>query len=213
MQCIEAGKIVSATEPTDDELVRRAQHGSETAFNELVQRHHRRALRVALSVVSCFEQAEDVVQEAFLRAYKQMHRFQGGSSFYTWFYRIVVNAGIDTVRKSRRERRACLEDQTHFDKLAAISELWPTFDGNHPESTCEQRELRERIGRAFSQLGEIHRAVLVLREVEGQSYEEIAATLGIKKGTVMSRLFHARRAMQRHLGGPAPMPTPQCAAA
>jgi RNA polymerase sigma-70 factor (ECF subfamily) len=192
-----------ASEPlTDKLLVQRAARGDEIAFSELVTRHYRRALRVAFGLLKDRHDADDVLQDAFARVHGRLKDFEGSSAFYTWLYRIVVNLSIDTMRKRRRERRVELEDETTRESLRSSGEeLWPRYRDAGPDDTAERKELAAKLDRAFRGLPEIHQAVIVLRELEGFSYEEIAETLGIKKGTVMSRLFHARRGMQANLAG------------
>ncbi len=188
------------TEPvTDKLLVERASRGDEIAFSELVNRHYRRALRVAYGLLKDTHDAEDMVQEAFARVHVRLADFEGASAFYTWLYRIVVNLCIDALRKRRRERRIDIEDEQVKEALTAGRELWPRYDDSHPGLSVERRQLGDRLRRAMADLPEIHQAVILLRELEGMSYEEIADTLQIKKGTVMSRLFHARRGLQQKL--------------
>lgn len=184
---------------TDKVLVQRAARGDEIAFSELVNRHYRRALRVAYGLMKDRHDAEDVVQDAFARVHLRLGDFEGSSAFYTWLYRIVVNLSIDALRKRRRERRADVEDETTRDSLGGGEQLWPRYDSSDPGAEAERAELARRLQAAFKDLPEIHQAVVLLRELEGFSYEEIAQTLDIKKGTVMSRLFHARRSMQASL--------------
>ncbi len=208
---IVTGETATPSEPrlaheplTDKLLVQRAARGDEIAFSELVTRHYRRALRVAFGLLKDRHDAEDVLQDAFARVHARLKDFEGSSAFYTWLYRIVVNLSIDTMRKRRRERRVELEDETARDALRSGDELWPRYRDAGPDDTAERKELAAKLDRAFRGLPEIHQAVIVLRELEGFSYEEIAETLGIKKGTVMSRLFHARRGMQANLAGSSP---------
>ena len=181
---------------TDIELVERASRGDSIAFSELVSRHYQRAVRVAFGLLKNRSDAEDTVQEAFSRVYRKLDSFQGQSAFYTWLYRIVVNLSIDLIRKKKRQRRAHVDDEAAREALRSEEELWPRYDSGDPDAEVQRRELGDRLRKAFKELPEIHQAVLVLREIEGFSYEEIAKTLKIKKGTVMSRLFHARKAMQ-----------------
>ncbi len=185
------------SEPASDHaLVERARRGDAIAFSELVTRHYRRALRVAYGLLKHTSDAEDVVQDAFARVHVRLKGFEGSSAFYTWLYRIVVNLCIDTIRRRRREHRVDLENEADRDALASAEALWPGLDQTHPGDNAERRELGHQLQGAFAGLPEIHQAVLLLREMEGMSYEEIARTLRIKKGTVMSRLFHARKSMQ-----------------
>jgi RNA polymerase sigma-70 factor, ECF subfamily len=187
-------------EPLSDKaLVARAAKGDAIAFSELVNRHYRRALRVAFGLLKDKHDAEDVVQDAFSRVYRRLAEFEGNSAFYTWLYRIVVNLAIDSIRRRRRERRVDIEDETVREALRSGDELWPRYDESHPGHSAERAELLKQLQTAFKDLPEIHQAVILLRELEGLSYEEIAITLGIKKGTVMSRLFHARKGMQERL--------------
>lgn len=180
----------------DAVLVERAGRGDSIAFSELVNRHYPRAVRVAFGLLDSRADAEDVVQEAFARVHRRLASFQGNSGFYTWLYRIVVNLSIDKLRHYKRQRWFGVADERLLDQAPP---LWHGVDGRDPRLSVERRELGERLQRALAQLPEIHRAVLLLRELEGMSYDEIARALGVKKGTVMSRLFHARRAMQREL--------------
>jgi RNA polymerase sigma-70 factor (ECF subfamily) len=202
----EASQLASeprlASEPlTDKVLVQRAARGDEIAFSELVNRHYRRALRVAFGLLKDRADAEDVLQEAFARVHSRLKDFEGSSAFYTWLYRIVVNLSIDSMRKRRRERRADVDEETTREAMRSGEELWPRYRDRDPSETTDRKRLAKKLEKAFAGLPEIHQAVIVLRELEGFSYEEIAETLGIKKGTVMSRLFHARRGMQQNLLG------------
>lgn len=184
---------------TDKVLVERASRGDEIAFSELVNRHYRRVVRVAYGLLKDHHDAEDVVQDAFARVHVRLKDFEGASAFYTWLYRIVVNLSIDLMRKKRRERRVDVEDEAAREALTTGRELWPRYDASNPGVSAERKQLGGQLRKALDELPEIHQAVILLRELEGFSYEEIAETLQIKKGTVMSRLFHARRGMQEQL--------------
>jgi RNA polymerase sigma-70 factor (ECF subfamily) len=184
---------------TDQMLVNRAARGDEIAFSELVTRHYRRAVRVAFGLLKDRHDAEDVAQDAFARVHQRLKDFEGSSAFYTWLYRIVVNLSIDAIRKRKRERRVDVDEETARESLRSEAELWPRYAQHDPGENAERAELKARLQSAFEGLPEIHQAVIMLRELEGFSYEEIAETLNIKKGTVMSRLFHARRGMQAKL--------------
>jgi RNA polymerase sigma-70 factor, ECF subfamily len=181
----------------DDALVERAKAGDSRAFQALFEKYNRRVYAVALTVVKRPEDAMDVVQDAFIKVHKHLGTFQGASSFYTWLYRIVMNLGIDHVRKKRK----IVEwgDDVPLEHAAGDRTLVPKVPDANPRSTVVRRELSEKIRQALDQLPEYHRAVIVLREVEGMSYEEIADVLDVPKGTIMSRLFHARRKMQELL--------------
>jgi RNA polymerase sigma-70 factor (ECF subfamily) len=181
----------------DDALVERAKAGDSVAFQALFQKYNRRVYAVALGVVKSPEDASDVVQDAFIKVHKHLATFQGASSFYTWLYRIVMNLGIDHVRKKRK----IVEwgDDVPIEHAAGDRTMVPKVPDANPSQTVVRRELSEKIRQALDTLPEYHRAVILLREVEGMSYEEIADVLNVPKGTIMSRLFHARRKMQEQL--------------
>ena len=189
----------------DRELVARAQNGDGEAFRAIFERYRRRAYALALGVVHNPDAALDVVQDAFLRAHRHLDGFEGNASVYTWLYRIVMNASIDHLRKQGRARTvdyddavAHLENQAPADAAALIPQL---VRGN-PAKEAARREIREKIDEALGKLSANHRAVLVMREVDGLSYEEMAKVMKCSKGTIMSRLFHARKNMQRFLVEP-----------
>ncbi len=185
----------------DRELVAAAQKGDRAAFRELYEAYHRRAFSVALGVVKNPEDALDVVQEAFVKVHKHIEGFQGTASFYTWLYRIVMNLSIDHVRRGKKSKQVDYDDGVARDGAESAGGAWPQFESPNPRRTALRRELSDAIARALETLPEYHRAVIVLREVEGLSYEEMAEVLEVPKGTIMSRLFHARRKMQEALQG------------
>ncbi|HEX7478199.1 MAG TPA: sigma-70 family RNA polymerase sigma factor [Polyangiales bacterium] len=181
----------------DDALVDQARKGDRAAFQALFQKYHRRAYAVAIGVVKRPADAMDVVQDAFIKVHKHIANFQGTSSFYTWLYRIVMNLSIDHLRKKRK----IIEFDEHIkqDDAAGDGSLLPHMPDQNPSKTVIRHELTEKIRAALDTLPEYHRAVILLREVEGMSYEEMAQALEVPKGTIMSRLFHARRKMQEQL--------------
>jgi RNA polymerase sigma-70 factor (ECF subfamily) len=181
----------------DAELVQRAKDGDPAAFRKLFDQYHRRAFAVAVGVVKNQEDALDVVQEAFIKVHRHIDRFQGSSSFYTWLYRIVMNLAIDHVRKARHVTD--FDDRIRHSDAAGDGALMPRIMDENPGKTVVRSELTAHIQQALDQLPEYHRAVILLREVEGLSYEEMAKVLDVPKGTIMSRLFHARKKMQELL--------------
>ncbi len=185
----------------DKELVRRVQDGDRQAFRELFDRYHRRAFAVAFGVVKNKQDALDIVQDAFIKVHKHIHNFQGSSSFYTWLYRIVMNLAIDHVRRAKKGRDLDYDDKVRRDDsdVAGDGAILPTILDANPRKTVLRRELADAIQAALGELPEYHRAVIMLREVEGLSYEEMSKILKVPKGTIMSRLFHARRKMQEAL--------------
>jgi RNA polymerase sigma-70 factor (ECF subfamily) len=185
----------AAESDRDRELIVRAQRGDEPAFAELVERHQRRAFAIAFGLVRDEEDASEIVQEAFLRVYRGLEGFNGAASFFTWLYRIVKNLSIDLMRRPAWQRE--LADELAGEQVDAL--LLSRLAGVDPEHSLGRRELAAVVGRAIDALPSYHRAVILMREVEGMSYEEMAQAAGVSKGTIMSRLFHARKKLQRAL--------------
>jgi len=182
-------------------LVDAARAGDASAFEALVVRYQRKVYAVALGIVRDPDQAWDVSQEAFVRVHGHLAEFKGDSSFQTWVMRIASHLAIDSLRRERKNRRDQLEDVREEVIGEAGEGILSTPLGNDPSANLLRRELATRMQAALDELPEIHRTILVLREVEGLSYEELAERLSIQKGTVMSRLFHARKKMQAALAG------------
>lgn len=179
----------------DKRLILRAQAGDTGAFRLLVERHQRRVFAIALGLVRDEQDAREIAQEAFLRVHKGLAQFHGGSSFFTWLYRIVTNLSIDLMRKPSR-REAELHFALEVDE--GESPLLPASDAD-PYDVVRRGQLSLRIQAALEQLPPYHRGVILMREVEGMSYEEMAEAMRVSKGTIMSRLFHARKKLQRAL--------------
>jgi RNA polymerase sigma-70 factor (ECF subfamily) len=194
-------KLQRAKEAEEDRvLIDRAQAGDMSAFRRLVERHQRRAFAVALALVHDENDARELVQDAFLRAYKSLPAFQGGSSFFTWLYRIVTNLSIDLIRKPGRQRGDLEESRLDVDEMSDLElSLVSRLDGSDPADVMRRREIAGRLQIALDALPSYHRAVIVMRELDGLSYEEMAQVMGVSKGTIMSRLFHARQKLQRAL--------------
>ena len=189
-------------EADDLALVDAARAGDRGAFQALVIRHQRKVYAVALGIVKDPDQAWDVAQEAFVRVHSHLADFKGDSSFSTWVLRIASHLSIDALRRERNDRRASVDDLHEADLAGtgAGEGILATALGSDPGESALRKELAGKMAEALGQLPAIHREILVLRELEGLSYEELAARLGIQKGTVMSRLFHARKKMQALLG-------------
>jgi RNA polymerase sigma-70 factor (ECF subfamily) len=182
----------------DRELIEQAKQGDSAAFRRLVERHQRRAFAIAVGLLRDENDALEVVQEAFLRVYRSLASFHGGSSFFTWLYRIVSNLSIDLMRKPAR-REAELDETQQREDESEIP-LLARLEGADPMGAVERKQLAVRIQAALDALPSYHRGVILMREVEGMSYEEMAQAMGVSKGTIMSRLFHARQKLQRALG-------------
>ncbi len=182
--------------PPDLELVERARGGDPEAFRELVVRHQRRVYAVALGIVKDRDLAWDVSQDAFVRVHQHLSEFRDEASFSTWIHRITARVAIDVLRKERPSRRNDVADVPEPVLREAAPGVLATALGTDPQETVLRRELSGRLTEALGQLPDLHRTVLVLREMDGLSYEELAERIGVPKGTVMSRLFHARKKMQ-----------------
>jgi RNA polymerase sigma-70 factor (ECF subfamily) len=176
----------------DVTLVKAAQAGDMDAFEELVFRHRDKIYARAYNMVRHETEALDLSQQAWIKAWKRLGQFQGESSFTTWLTRITINLCIDHLNAARRIK---IEEPIDLkEKPDAWERLLPPVWTN-PTERLEREELRRRIDMALSQLSEAHRTALVLYEFEGMEYKEIARVIGISIGTVMSRLFYARRHM------------------
>ena len=188
--------------PSDLEVIQRVRNGESEAFRLLVERYQGRAYRLALRVLRDEEAARDAVQDAFVKAFTALARFEGRSSFFTWFYRLVMNQCLDARRRDKSGREVEYEEGGGQELLPEASlELIPEVDGVSfaPAASLMRKELLEHLARAIEQLPPAARETLLLREVEGLSYAEIASALGIPKGTVMSRLHYARKQLQKLL--------------
>ena len=177
----------------DLELVNKAKEGDRRAFGQLVETYQRRVYALAYGILRNREDAWDAAQEAFVKAYKNLEKFEGNASFYTWIYRITYNVAIDTLRSRSRKEVSDLPESRAVDE--ALRRAGHGTNGD-PDKETHRRELKAVLTKAMEKLSEKHRAIIVLREIEGLSYEEMAEILDVSKGTVMSRLFHARKNLQ-----------------
>jgi RNA polymerase sigma-70 factor, ECF subfamily len=182
----------------DTELVKLAQKGDTVAFEELVARHRDKIYARAFSMLRNEEDAVDLSQEAWVKGWQRLHQFQGEASFATWMTRIVINLCLDQLRKLKRGRADSIEQME--DESGGVERHLPIVNPN-PTERLERGELRQRIDRALNQLSNEHRTVLILHEFEELEYKAIAKKMGCSIGTVMSRLFYARRKMASLLAG------------
>lgn len=181
----------------DSDLVRRAQAGDARAFDSLVTRYRGKVYGMCYHLVQNEQDAWDLAQEAFIKAWRALASFKGDASFYTWIYRIAHNSTYDWLRKRKIEGAGEFDDERQAG-VAAGAETVPK--GEHrPDEALKNRELGARIQQAIDQLSPDHRTAILLREVEGFSYEEIAQIMESSMGTVMSRLFYARKKLQELL--------------
>jgi len=177
---------------SDEQLVQAAQRGDMGAFEELVARHRDKIYARAYSMMRNEEEALDLSQEAWVKAWQRLEQFQGDSSFPTWITRIVINLCLDQLRRQKRRRTESIDEMD--EESGGVERQLPVVIVN-PTERLERAELRARIDKALTQLSEAHRTVIVLCEFQGMEYKEIAQTMKCSIGTVMSRLFYARRRM------------------
>jgi RNA polymerase sigma-70 factor (ECF subfamily) len=184
---MEGARIKAPQEPEELELIHRSQAGDTEAFGELVTKYRAKILARLHHIVHNEDDARDLSQEGFLKAWHSICRFEGRSSFYTWLHSITVNLAIEALRKRR-----------HYVQV----ELDPTIpsSGPGPRLNYQRNEIRQHINEALAQLSPEHRAVVVLKVIEDLRYQDIAKTLNVSIGTVMSRLFYGRKKLQSILG-------------
>jgi RNA polymerase sigma-70 factor, ECF subfamily len=191
-----ASRRVGLVSEDDREAVRRVQAGDTEAFEPLVEKYKRKVFRLAYQVLRDQEEALDTAQEAFVKAFRALPAFKGDSAFYTWLFRITMNVALD--RRRQRTTRA-----KSFGTEDVPPEEWErtaTSTDPGPEDVATSVERRERIRKGLDSLSEHHRAIIILSDIEGLQYREIAEVLGIPMGTVMSRLHHARKRLREVLG-------------
>ncbi|MFZ9758855.1 MAG: RNA polymerase sigma factor RpoE [Burkholderiaceae bacterium] len=185
--------------PSDLDLVQRVKNGDREAFNLLVLKYQRKVSRLVGRLVRNPDEADDVVQEAFIKAYRALPQFRGDSAFYTWLYRIAVNTAKNHL-VSQGKRPISLSELTSNDPDEESFELLVvTTDNNTPEAELMSRQVAEAVNRAVLALPEELRTALSLREIDGLSYEEIAEAMNCPIGTVRSRIFRAREAVAAEL--------------
>jgi len=186
-----------SNQSSDKKLVKRVQKGDKGAFDLLVLKYQHRIINLVMRYVRDPELAQDITQEAFIKAYRALPRFRGDSAFYTWMYRIAVNTAKNHLAAQRRRPMNVeldLQDPEQYDLHAKLKET------DTPEGMALSNELRELVERAIAALPEDLRTAIILRELEGMSYEEIAQTMECPVGTVRSRIFRARDAISKKTG-------------
>lgn len=184
-------------ERSDRDLVRDSRRGDKEAFRELVERHQRKIVSVAMGMVQNRDDALELTQETFVKAYENLGKFKGESSFYTWLYRIAVNLAIDYRRRGRRFSYVSMSGRP--DGSDGLEASLPGKKLSDPYHQARVHELGGRVAEAINELTPDHKAVILLREVEGLSYEDISRVMQCSKGTVMSRLHYARKKLQEKL--------------
>jgi RNA polymerase sigma-70 factor, ECF subfamily len=181
----------------DQQLVERVQRGDKAAFDLLVAKYQRKIFRLLSRLVRDPAEIEDVAQEAFIKAYRALPNFRGDSAFYTWLYRIAINTAknylVSQGRRAPTSTEADIEEAETFDDGDQLRDL------NTPDSMLLTKQVADAVNRAIEQLPEDLKTAIVLRELEGLSYEEIAESMGCPIGTVRSRIFRAREAIAAEL--------------
>lgn len=193
----EKSRTVSTTPGDEIDLVRKARGGDLAAYDQLVQRYQERIYATVYHMTSNHEDANDIAQEAFIKAFRALKSFKGGSSFYTWLYRIAVNKTINFLKQRKNKTQMSLNDldfqaEHDPDLVALISDKTPRRDAG-------LSELQEKLNEAMQKLSDDHRMVVTLHDVQGLSHDEIADIMGCNIGTVRSRLFYARQQLQAYL--------------
>lgn len=186
-----------SNKPTDKELVKRVQKGDKGAFDLLVLKYEHKIVNLVMRYVRDPELALDISQEAFIKAYRALPRFRGDSAFYTWLYRIAVNTAKNYLAAQRRrpmDIELDLQDPEQYGLHAKLKET------DTPEALTLSQELQEILERAIEALPDDLRTAIILRELDGMSYEEIAQTMDCPVGTVRSRIFRARDAIGKKVG-------------
>jgi RNA polymerase sigma-70 factor (ECF subfamily) len=183
---------VNHSADSDEALVKAAKSGDMDAFEELVARHRDKVYARAFSMMRNEDEALDLSQEAWVKSWQRLQQFQGDSSFGTWITRIVINLCLDQLRRRKRQRAESIEEMD--EESGGVERQMPVVVSN-PTENLERGELRQRIDKALGQLSHEHRTVLVLHEFEEIEYKDIARAMDCSIGTVMSRLFYARRKM------------------
>lgn len=184
-------------EAADRDLVERARQQDLAAYDELIRRYQRKIYQLVYNMTSNRQDAEDLVQDVFVKAYTAMKYFKGDSSFYTWVYRIAVNRTINFLKKRNRNPGLSLDDMDQaVERDAAYVEL---RSRESPVRDASLSELQKKLNEALQTLSEKHRTVVVLHDIQGIQHDEIARMLGCSEGTVRSRLFYARQELQKQL--------------
>lgn len=189
--------VVSEAISVEQPLVDRARRGDAAAFGELISKYERRVYRMARQITQNDEDAEDVLQETFLKAFEHLDSFQGQSKFYTWLTRIAVNESLMKLRKRKSDRTVSLDENIETEEEPIVREI-AVWDDT-PEQKYSQEEMREILDKAIDSLKPIFRTVFILRDVEELSTEETAEVLGLSIAAVKSRLLRARLQLREKL--------------
>ncbi|MCM8814210.1 MAG: sigma-70 family RNA polymerase sigma factor [Candidatus Omnitrophica bacterium] len=195
-----AGEAVAHSRAEDVQLVKEAVAGERAAFDRLMRKHQRQVFRTAYRLLGVYDQADEVAQEVFVRAFRSLHTFRHDAALTTWLYTITVNVSRNRIRQNMRRRRRLVSLSCENEAGGHVGECRDIPDfARVPDAVIMRQELAARVQQAIGELDALHRAVIVLRDVEGLPYEEIAHILRLNIGTVKSRLYRARQLLQLRL--------------
>ncbi|MGN0134200.1 MAG: sigma-70 family RNA polymerase sigma factor [Anaerotignum sp.] len=187
----------SMTDHREKELIAKAKQGDMLAFEELILRHEKIVYNVALRMMNHSEDAKDISQEVFLKAYKNMKNFDERSMFSTWLYRITTNTCIDEMRKRKGKQSYSLEEELENEEGSMQRQI--ADEGETPEESLLREERKSELLQALDTLSEEHKAAVILRDIRGLSYEEVAEIVDLPMGTVKSRISRARNQLKNEI--------------
>lgn len=197
-----AGSLSEPLRPSradDEALVRQAQQGSTSAFEQLVRHYDRVVLRLALNITGSYEDAQDIYQEAFLRAYRNLARFRFECSFYTWIYRIATNLCLDHLRQRQLRNRDIISERLDDDEETVLDRVPDQRPATSPERAALSRELRDRIRMALGRLSPRERVVFELKHYQGLKLQTVATMLNTTENTIKNTLFRATHKLRAEL--------------
>lgn len=194
---IKQGGNIILMETKENVLIEKSKKGDINAFEKLIETYQKKVFNIAFGMLNNYDDANDVAQEVFIRIYKSIKNFKGESSFSTWLYRITTNACLDELRKRKNKNVVSIDEDILFEEGEVTRQI--VDDSPTPDIIAEQKELREIVNDAIAQLSEEHRTVIMLRELQGFSYEEISNIINCPQGTVKSRINRARSALKNIL--------------
>ena len=186
-------QVADSHHEDDETLVARARRGDAAAFDVLVERYKERLYATIYHMTGNHEDANDLVQDAFIKAYRSLRSFKGNASFYTWIYRIAVNRTINFLKRRRRQHFSLDDVDSNIQTDPDFVEL---MSHDTPRREVDLKELQQRLNEALRKLSEVHRAVVIMHDIQGVTHADIAKTMRCTEGTVRSRLFYARRYLQ-----------------
>ena len=180
----------------ESECIAKAQKGDQSAFGELVKTHHAYVFRILYAIVKNEDDAKELSQQTWIKGWKSISRFKQNSAFTSWIYQIATRTALDHIRKAKRRGEVCYFDEWSEETDGSADN---SFISSEPRSKLERSEIREHFSKVIAKLSPKHRTALMLREIEELSYGEIAKIMKCQTGTVMSRIFNARKSIQHYM--------------